>query len=158
MSSNIRREPEGQVLTTAALTGSLAMLLAVGLETIGVTTRIDATLARTLAAALGATHHPFPQALPESVHWLGTAAAAYGTSLMMLAVPGTWRRVLLWCGTLTLIAGWAPVLALASRPPEIATATVACLWSGLCSLVYARSRQMPCERPHHAPTTPGMDI
>lgn len=148
MSSNIRREPQGQVLVTAALIGSLALLLAGGLNLLGLLSRLDGLIAAGLGGTLQASG--FPKALPGWGLWLGTAVIAYGLSLVLLAVPGTWRRLVLWLSLLLLIAGWAPVLALASHAPTIAAPLVAGLWSGACSLVYARSRHLPCDPPSSA--------
>lgn len=148
MSSITRREPQGNVLVTAVLIGSLAVLLAAGLTWLGLIARADALLAAQLREALQATG--FPKSLPDWGLWLATAVVAYGLALAMLAVPGTWRRVVLWVSLLLLIAGWAPVLALASHAPNISAPFVATLWAGACALVYARSRQLPCERPRPA--------
>ncbi len=145
MSSITRREPQGNVWVTAVLIGSLAVLLAAGLHWLGLIARADALLAAGLCDALQATG--FPKSLPAWSHWLATAVVAYGLTLTMLAVPGTWRRVVLWVSLLLLVAGWAPVLALASHAPTIAAPFVAALWAGACALVYAGSRQLPCERP-----------
>jgi hypothetical protein len=149
MSSITRREPQGNVWVTAVLIGSLAVLLAGGLTWLGLIARADALIAAQLRESLQATG--FPKSLPDWSLWLGTAVVAYGLALAMLTVPGTWRRVVLWVSLLLLIAGWAPVLALASHAPNISAPFIATLWAGGCALVYARSRQLPCERP--LPTT-----
>jgi hypothetical protein len=147
MNSNTRREPQGNVLVTAALIGSLAMLLAAGLNLLGLIARLDGLLAAGLRQGmLAADATGFPKVLPAWGLWIGTAVVAYGLSVAMLAVPGTWRRLVLWVSLLLLVAGWAPVLALASHAPTVAAPLIACLWSGGCALVFAGSRQLPCER------------
>ncbi|NJM38608.1 MAG: hypothetical protein HC845_12510 [Akkermansiaceae bacterium] len=70
---------------------------------------------------------------------------SFGLTLAIFHVPGTWRRVVLWLTTLFLISTWAPVLALASHEPEIATPWIAVLWSGVCALIYTIKHQMPCD-------------
>jgi hypothetical protein len=144
MSSTTRREPQGNVLVTAVLIGSLAVLLAGGLTWLGLIARADALIATRLRESLQATG--FPKSLPGWSLWLGTAVVAYGLALAMLTVPGTWRRVVLWVSLLMLIAGWAPVLALASHAANIAAPFIAAVWAGACALVYASSRQLPCEQ------------
>ncbi len=147
MSSNTRRDPQGYVLVTAALIGSLAMLLAAGLNGLGLIASADQLINAAMRNALPATNAAgFPKALPAWALWTGTVVVAYGLTLAMLAVPGTWRRVVLWLSLLLLVAGWAPVLALASHAPNLSAPLIAGLWSGVCSLVYACSHHMPCER------------
>jgi hypothetical protein len=147
MSSTTRRNLQGHVLVTAALIGSLAMVLAAGLNALGLIARTDALIAaglRTASQAPGLTD--FSKTLPDWGLWGGTAVVAYGLTFAMLSVPGSWRRMVLWVSLLLLVAGWAPVLVLASHAPNISAPFVAGLWSGLCSWIYARSRQLPCER------------
>ena len=147
MSSTTRRDPQGHVLTTAALIGSLAMVLAAGLNALGLVARTDALIAAGLRTALQAPSlTEFSKTLPDWGLWGGTAVVAYGLTFAMLAVPGSWRRAVLWVSLLLLVAGWAPVLVLASHAPNISAPLIAGLWSGLCSWIYARSRQLPCER------------
>ena len=147
MSFNNRREPPGHVLATAATIGSLAMLLAAGLTALGLVARTDELITAAVGNALhAATTTGFPKTLPAWGLWTGTAVVAYGLTFAMLTVPGTWRRVVLWVSLLLLVAGWAPVLGLASHAPNLSAPLIAGLWSGVCSLVYARSHQMPCDR------------
>lgn len=145
MSSNTRRESQGSVLATAAVIGSLAMLLAVGLHLLGLISRLNSGLAIGLEHALQSSG--LTKTLPSWGLWTATAAVAYGMALAILTVPETWRRVVLWVSLLVLLAGWAPVLALASHVPEVAGPFIAALWSGACALILARSR----------PTTPGSE-
>jgi hypothetical protein len=145
MSSNTRREPQGNVLVTAVLIGSLAMLLAGGLNLLGLIARVDGLL--TAGLRHGLQTGGFAKALPEWGLWSATAVVAYGLTLAMLSVPGTWRRLVLWVSLLVLLAGWAPVLALASHAPTITAPLVACVWSGGCALIYARAPHPSGDRP-----------
>lgn len=148
MRVNPLRHSPGQILVTAAFIGSLALVLAAGLGVLGLTDRADAIFTCLLRQSLpqdGASG--FPIVLPQSVLWLASALIAYGLALAMLGVPGTWRRLVLWLTTLVQVAAWAPVLALAARAPDVATPLIAALWSGGCSLAYARSHRMPYDAP-----------
>jgi hypothetical protein len=148
MSSNQARHAQGQVLVTAAFIGSLAMALAAGLKTLGLTDQANAAITGLMCQALQPGAPPaFAKALPPWQVWLGTALAAYGLALAMLGVPGTWRRLVLWTTTLLLVAAWAPVLALAAHAPEVAAPFTAALWAGVCTLVYTHSHRMPCDQP-----------
>jgi len=149
MRSNQPRYSPGHVLVTAAFIGSLALVLAAGLEALGLTDRADAAISICLSRAIqpeGAA--AFPKALPAWALWLGTGLIAYGLALAMLGVPGTWRRLVLWFTTLGLVAAWAPVLGLAAHAPEIAAPLIAAVWSGACALVYTHSHRMPCDEVH----------
>ena len=133
-------------MVTAAFIGSLALVLAAGLGALGLTDRVDAAIAGLLCRALHQDAAAgFPKALPTWALWLATAMLAYGLTLAMLGVPGTWRRLVLWLTTLVLVAAWAPVLGLAAHAPDIAAPLVAALWSGACALVYVHSHSMPCD-------------
>ncbi len=146
MHANQFRHSPGHVLVTAAFIGSLALVLAAGLDALGLTDRADSAIASLVGQALqqdGPT--AFPKVLPAWGQWLGTALIAYGLALAMLGVPGTWRRLVLWITTLVLVASWAPVLGLAAHAPAIAGPLIAAVWSGACALVYVHSHRMPCE-------------
>ncbi len=128
----------------AAAIGSLALALAAGFESLGVLGRLDSMIAGILEnrGALGTTND-----LPGAVIWIATGLMAFGLALAILAVPGRWRRVILWVSALVLIAAWAPVLWLASYAPAVSGAWIATLWSGVCALVYAAKHQMPVDQP-----------
>jgi len=149
MRSNQLRNSPRQVLVTAAFIGSLALVLAAGLGALGLTSLADAAIASRLSRAIQPeSAAAFPKALPSWALWLGTAVVAYGLALAMLAVPGTWRRLVLWFTTLGLVTAWAPVLGLAAHAPEIAAPFIAAVWSGTCALVYSRSHRMPGDEGH----------
>jgi hypothetical protein len=83
-----------------------------------------------------------PKQLPEWLVWVVAAAGSFGLSLSILLVPGNWRRLILWVSALVVMAGWAPVLVLASREPVVAIPLLATFWSGLCAFVYASRHHM----------------
>ena len=142
MAIPLHSRPNGNVLVPAAAIGSLSILLAAGLSVLGILDRVNLLIAR--AVSQGGTPD-FPKALPEWAVWLAVALFAFGLSFSILNVAGTWRRCVLWITTLVLIAGWAPVLSLAARAPEIAAPFIAALWSGVCALVYAGNHRMACD-------------
>lgn len=149
MSKILPARPEGHVLVPAAAIGSLSILLAAGLGALGFLERVDQMLSRMVAQG---GKVDFPKSLPDGLLWLAAGFFAYGLSFVILSVPGTWRRVVMWLTTLTLVAGWVPVLALAAHAPEIGGPFIAALWSGVCALVYAGNHRMPCDE---APETHG---
>ena len=132
-----------QVRVTAWLIGLLSILLAGGLKVLGILDRVDLMIASTVAQGKG---QDFPKSLPAVLLWLVAFGLALGIAFAILHVPGTWRRVMLWLTALILIAGWAPVLSLATHYPAVAAPWIATLWSGFCALVYARNHCLPCDR------------
>lgn len=147
--------PAGHIVPTVVAIGCMAALLAAGMGAVGLLERMDLALGRGFASINPpAASRSLPLALP----WLVVVAVSFGLPLAMLNVPGFWRRLVLWLSTLVLVAGWAPVLALASREPAVSGVFIAALWCGLCSLVYASRHRMPCDprpvrqRPHGNPS------
>ncbi|MEX1114739.1 MAG: hypothetical protein WEB53_05785 [Akkermansiaceae bacterium] len=132
--------PVGHVLVPAAAIGTLSIILAAGLELLGSLDVIDGGFANWLAEG-----KPFPKDLPLWAVWLAAVFFAFGLSFALLSIPTTWRRVILWISALVVIIAWAPVLALAARPPEISAVLVAAVWSGVCALVYASRHRMACD-------------
>lgn len=134
--------PAGHIVSTVAAIGGMAVVLAVGLGAIGLLDRMDTAIGQALrAVAPPASTRPLHPALP----WLGIVVVSFVLPLAMLSVPANWRRLLLWITTLVIVAGWAPVLALAARAPEISGAFTATFWGGLCSLIYTSRHRMPCD-------------
>ena len=127
----------------AAAIGSLSILLAVGLSALGILDRVNAMVAKAMFAGKAAG---FPKALPEWAEWLAAVVFAFGLAFSILSVPGTWRRCVLWITAVVLVAGWAPVLSLAARAPDIAAPFIATVWSGVCALVYAGNHRMACDK------------
>ncbi len=140
--------PPGYVLAPATAIGSLAVVLAIGLGMLEFSERADAVIASWLDERGAAA---FPHRLPEWMIWLAGALIAYALSLAMLAVPGIWRRLVLWITALILVIAWAPVLALSARQPTVSTGIVTVLWSGVCSLMYASRHRMECDENPNAP-------
>ncbi|KAB2638170.1 MAG: hypothetical protein DVB25_08405 [Verrucomicrobia bacterium] len=140
------RQTPGHILATAALIGSLALVLAIGLAVLGLTDKVDAAIAACLSRVVHADNSAgFANALPAWALWLATALLAYAMAFATLGVAASWRRLVLWFTTLGLVVAWAPVLGLAALTPQIAAPLVATLWSGACALVYTRSHRMPCD-------------
>lgn len=146
--------PTNHSLLPAVAIGGLSVLLAAGLGAVGILARVNLVIGH----AVGGISGKFPESLPRWSIWLATAAFAIGLAFSILHAPGTWRRVMLWITTVVVVAGWAPVLALAARAPEIAAPLVAVIWSGVCALVYAakheisgkRASEISPENPHEA--------
>ena len=134
--------PCGQVVVAVAVIGGLAMALAGGLGLLGVLARADAWVAG-LVSRGGA--EGFPNPLPGWLPWLAAVLVAPGLAAAVLCSPGWWRRWVLVCATLVVLAAWAPVLSLAAYEPWIAAPWVAALWSGICAMIYAAKHRMPCD-------------
>ena len=117
--------------------GAMALVLAAGFGVLGLMDRADSLIADSLKLKGGTMEY-----LPEWVVWSAAAIGSFGLSLVILLVPGNWRRLVLWVTALAVIAGWAPVLVLASREPVVAVPLLATFWSGLCAFVYASKHHM----------------
>lgn len=122
--------------------GAMALGLAGGLQFLGLMRRLDDLVGRLLsprgmdAPAL---------ALDPLVTWLAAAALAFALPALVLNVPGLWRRLVIWGGTVALTITWGPVLILASHKPEIGVALVAVLWSGFCAIFYTTNHILPAD-------------
>lgn len=136
------------MLVPGAVIGSLSVMLAVGLSALRIIERLDDLIA---ARFLQKGASAFPQSLPESLVWLAALVLAFALSYAVLSVAGTWRRVVLWVSTAVLVAVWAPVLSLAAHAPDVAAPLIVVIWSGVCSIVYARNHRMPCDEASHPP-------
>lgn len=148
----------GQVLVPAATIGGLSLILAGGLELLGVLDRLNAGIAR-LVAADGAAN--FPKQVPAWCLWLAAGLCACGLASAILGTSGHGRRAILWITAVVLVAAWAPVLSLAAHAPDIAAPCIATLWAGICAVVYAANHRMACDEPTGSkpsePTTPADD-
>ena len=134
-----------RVPLAVAVSGGLGVVMAVGLQLLGIADRADGVLAAWLSQAAGSAGADFPKAVPAWLRWVVTAALSFGLAAAMLTVPGAWRRVVLWTTALVLTLAWAPVLALAAHAPQVTAATAAVLWVGVCAAFYARTHILPCE-------------
>jgi len=135
------RESEGHVLMPGIAIGSLALVLAAGFGSVGIMDRANDGIASALQVGGGTL-----KALPEWAVWAAASVGAFGLSFLILSVPATWRRVVLWISALVLVAAWGPVLVLAARPPAIAVPLLATFWAGLCALVYASRHRMAADK------------
>ena len=141
---NVHAQPVGHVWVPAATIAGLSLILAGGLEMLGMLARFNAGIARMVTR--NPTEH-FPQRLPQWGIWLAAAGFALGLAVAILGTPGHGRRALLWVTTVFLVATWAPVLSLAAHVPDIGAPWVATLWSGVCAMVYAANHRMACDPP-----------
>ncbi len=146
--------PEGHVLIPGTLIGSLSILLVTGLAALGILNRLNLLIARMTGSGKAGE---FPKELPAGLIWLGAIVFTFGVSFSILEVSGTWRRVMLWVTALVVVSGWAPVLALAARSPDIAAPWIATLWAGVCALVYAGNHQMPSDGISRNPVNDSLD-
>lgn len=146
--------PEGHVLVPATLIGSLSILLVTGLAVLGILDRVNLIVAKMIDLGKNGA---FPKNLPDGLIWLAAIAFAFGVSFAILEVPGSWRRWILWLTALVVVAGWAPVLGLAARSPEIAAPWIATCWAGICALVYAGKHRMPSDGLSRKPKTDTAD-
>jgi hypothetical protein len=130
--------PPGHVPMPVLLTGTMGLVLAAGLHLTGQLGTLD----RAIAGLVSADAADLPPALPQWSLWLATATLAYGMALVVLEIPGNWRRAVILTSTLAVLSGWLPVTYLAGRHAAIAAPLVAAAWSGICSLVYATRHHM----------------
>lgn len=128
----------------ACAIGGLSVLLAVGMEALGVHRRMNAVIAELVSRGGRET---FSNHLPDWSVWLAAILFAFGLAFAMLATPGHWRRVLLWISAVVLVSAWAPVLSLASHAPEISAPWIATVWAGVCAVVYTTHHRMACDEP-----------
>lgn len=140
-------QPAGHWLLATAALGALSVLLAAGLELLGVLARMNEGVA---AAVSRGGAEKFPKSLPLWLVWLAVVVMAFGTAAALLGTPGLGRRLLLWLSALAVVAAWAPVLSLAAHAPEIGAPWIATLWSGVCAIFYAARHAMPCDAANDA--------
>jgi len=143
--------PPGHVRLPVVLTGSMGLALAGGLHLLGLLENLDRQLAEFVVVDPGA----LAPALSTPVLWSATAALTYALALVLLEIPGNWRRMVVWISTMAVIAAWLPVAAIANAHAQVAAPLVAAAWAGLCSVIYAARHHMeaddPIEPPHPAP-------
>lgn len=121
-------------LVPGAAIGVLSLLLALGLEVMGVLQFINLSLSNLLSQG-----KDFPQSLPPWVIWLVAGGFAFGIPCSMIHLSPPWQRMVVWLTAVLVVMGWAPVLALAAYAPEISAVMVVSLWSGICALVHVRN-------------------
>lgn len=128
--------------------GAMALALCGGLRFLG--------LIRVIDARLGAWFSPEGMnapalALSPAALWFSTALLAFALPAVILNIPGCWRRLVVWGGTLALTLAWGPVLVLAAHKPQIGVALVAVLWSGFCAMFYTTNHVLPVDREDTTP-------
>ena len=122
--------------------GAMALALAFGFDLLHLMDRINPIFAKAFSPkGMGGTLLP----LNPWILWVGTAALAFSLPAIILHIPGTWRRMVVWVGLLLLTLSWAPVLILASLTPDIGVAVVAVLWSGVCAMFYSANHILPVD-------------
>jgi hypothetical protein len=131
---------DGHVLVPGAAIGSMSLILAAGLELLGMLQHANRMIADSVSRN-GA--EKFSKQLPEATIWIAAWIFAFGLSWAILAVPGHARRWFLWIATLFMVLAWAPVLSLAAHRPDIAAPFIATFWSGLCAIFYTSNHRMP---------------
>jgi hypothetical protein len=152
MSARSSQTP-GHVIAPSLLIGTMAVGLAVGMDSLGFWHALDER-ATAWTARLGDGMRDVP------AMWvlLLTVVSAYALPILMLSSPQWWRRVVLWCSLLMVTVAWLPVLALASWKLPPCMPLVALLWSGLCALIYAQRHRLPCEMPSVSLQSPARKV
>jgi hypothetical protein len=130
----------GPVAAPSLLIGTMALGLAVGLDSLGFWQGLDQrTTAWTSALGDGMRDVPARWVL------LPTILCAYLLPWLLLKTPLWWRRLVLWVSFLLVTVAWLPVLAMAAWKFPPCMPLVASLWSGLCAMIYAQRQRLPCE-------------
>ena len=122
--------------------GAMALGLAGGLQFLGLMARLDDYFGR-LFSPKGMDAPPI--ALDPAALWLASAVLAFALPAMILNVPGLWRRLVIWSGTVALTISWGPVMILAAHKPQIGVALVAVLWSGFCAMFFTTNHVLPVD-------------
>ncbi|MFD2256322.1 hypothetical protein ACFSSA_06525 [Luteolibacter algae] len=143
MSKKWKNEEHPHLGLAIFATGVMSLALAAGLQYLGLVARLDRALASWFSpSSLGMMErgiHPL-------LLWCSTAFLAFGLAAVMLNIPGSWRRLLIWAMTVVLTFCWGPVLVLSAYKPEIGVAIIAIIWSGICSMVYAVNHILPVDK------------
>lgn len=142
MSKPSHLRPAGHVPGPAAAIALLSILLAAGLNALGILDRVNLVIAEVGSQGRAAD---FPKSLPGWAPWLAAVLVGSGLAWAILGVPGTWRRLVLWITAVVVVAAWAPVLSLAAHAPDIAAPLIAAVWAGVCAVVYAGNHRMACD-------------
>ena len=131
----------------------MGIALAAGFEVLGLLRLIDHAAAAQVAS--GDVSDLAPAVSPGFL-WSATVVLAFAIACVILTVPQTWRRVVVWVSTMVAIAGWLPVAAIAHQHASIAAPLTATAWSGLGALIYAARHRMKVDdaAATHAPSNP----
>lgn len=154
MSGALKKNEQPHLGLTVATIGVMAMVLAIGLQWLGLMARVDGLLLSVFSPE--AMKHP-DRSLDPFLLWGATAFLAFALPAVILNVPGQWRRLVVWGGTIALTISWGPVLVLAARMPEIGVALVAVMWSGFCAMFYTLHHVLPVDAPDSKAEKKGSD-
>jgi hypothetical protein len=153
--SSLKKLPRGTVAVPAASIGVMSLVLALGLQTLGLLDRINAAFLTAAAnSGLGLV-----TPLPQWTGWVVALLVAFALPMIILETPGHGRRTVLWLSALLVVLALGPVSILASHWLPLAAPLIAVIWSGLCATIYASRHHMPCEggdagrRKQHIPKT-----
>lgn len=135
-------KPAAHPGAAVAAIGGMSLVLAIAVQLMGVTQRIDSVFAGWMA---NTGLEGKLRDTPELWAWAWTIVAVFGLAAAMLASRRNWRRAVLWISGLVLTLGWVPVLALASYRPAVTMPFVALVWCGLWTMIYATRHQEPGE-------------
>jgi len=135
--------PPGHVPLPVMLTGSMGLSLAGGLHFFGLLEILD----RHLASLVAVEGELMTTAPSTGVLWSMTVAATYGVVFIILEIPATWRRLVIWISTLVVILGWLPVAAIAHTHAKVGAPLVSVAWAGLCAIIYAARHHMETDDP-----------
>ncbi|MEP4079858.1 hypothetical protein [Haloferula sp.] len=134
------RKPEPHPGAAALAIAAMALVVAVVLQMIGVTGKVDMVAAE-MSKEFGLEGEL--RQLGGPVIWTYTVLVSIGLCQAMLHAPGNWRRMVLVVSSLILTVTWAPVLALASYAAPIGVPLFALLWGGVGSEIYALRHREP---------------
>ena len=126
--SNIQAESRGSIVGSALLYGCGILMMLLAAMLMGWIAALDALLIAWLETMM---NEEFVNVLPAAIIWLMTILLAIGLPLLLLSCAHPWQYLTVWTVSLAAIALWAPVLCLASYRPEISTAWLAAVLSGL---------------------------
>jgi hypothetical protein len=139
--SSLEKLPRGTVAVPAASIGVISLVLALGLQTLGLLDRFNvAFLTAAENAGLGVV-----TPLPPWTGWVVALLVAFVLPMVILETPGHGRRTILWLSALIVVMALGPVSLLTSHGLPLAAPLVAVVWSGFCAKVYASRHHMPCE-------------
>lgn len=143
MSGTTRKRDHPHIGLAVLSAGAMALALSGGLQFLGLMGRLDEILASLFSPrGLGKPE----LTVDPQVIWLSSAALAFALPAVILNIPGAWRRLVVWGGTVALTVSWGPVLVLAAHKPQIGVALVAVLWSGVCAMFYTTNHVLPADR------------
>lgn len=125
-----------------AVIGALSILLAVGLELLGIMGHLNEAVLKIVSRGKDSVFH---HSLPDGIVWSVAVVGGFALPFAMLSVAGAWRRWILWISMFFLTTSWIPVLVLAAYLPKICIPLVSVFWAGMCALIYASRHQMPCD-------------